>query len=88
MGYIWITIMQLPYWIKKTVYGSLVCVFCGSLVMQTAGAWVCLNNDCEKHADVPAETQHNTPNYFQINSVASGTSLPSPSQPPDDSEFS
>jgi len=47
----------MPYWIKKTISGSLICAFCGSLVIQSLGMWSCLENTCEKHADLPVEQQ-------------------------------
>jgi len=45
----------MPYWTKKTISGSLICAFCGSLVIHALGMWFCLENTCEKHSDLPTE---------------------------------
>lgn len=71
--------MNLPYWIEKTISGSLACIFCGSLVIQVGGAWLCMDSHCEKHHDIPAEEQP-VSNYWNYPIAASGTSIsPSPS---------
>lgn len=47
----------MPNWINKTKFGTLVCVLCGSQVIQTLGIWSCLDRVCEKHTDIPTEKQ-------------------------------
>lgn len=47
----------MPYWIKRTISGSIICLFCGSLVTQVGGLWFCADVHCVKHADIPVEAQ-------------------------------
>ncbi len=63
----------MPNWIKRSIYCSLVCALCGSLVIQSLGIWLCLNNNCEKHDDEPIRQNVPTTINTTSNSLASGT---------------
>lgn len=78
--------MDIPNWIQKTISGSLICFFCGSGVIQWGGVWFCLNDNCEKHADIPAERQQGFPGWITSGAALatasdiSASPSPSPSQ--------
>ena len=67
--------MNLPYWVKKAGWGGLTCFFCGNLVMQAGQNWICTDNMCKKHDDLPVEQNYSFSGWNQpINTVtASGT---------------
>lgn len=72
----------MPYWIKRTVFGSFICLLCGSLAAQVNSLWLCLDVNCAKHADMPTEEQQGfagwTHTEFAIGtaSLASGLRYP------------
>lgn len=74
----------MPYWIQRTISGSLICFFCGSLVIQTSGVWFCLDIHCEKHADLPVEKQEGfaewTKSELTTGTVSLASGSPSPTQ--------
>ncbi|OGH18457.1 MAG: hypothetical protein A2868_02625 [Candidatus Levybacteria bacterium RIFCSPHIGHO2_01_FULL_40_15b] len=50
---------SLPNWIRKDNKGILTCVLCGYFVVQTSYNLICINLDCEKNYELPAEKQVN-----------------------------
>lgn len=69
-------------WIQRTITGSLICFFCGSGVIQVGGAWFCLDDHCDKHFDIPAETQQGVAGWITSESAFGTASLPSVSPSP------
>lgn len=72
----------MPNWINRTIDGTLICIFCGSVVAYLYSSFVCTNPQCEKHDDEPVhQTQGNAgvlnSNLFTVTST--GTALSSTS---------
>ena len=67
----------MPNWIQKAVSGSLTCLFCGSLVTQVVGIWLCLDVNCLKYADLPAEEQRGFVGWINVERAWGTISLPS-----------
>lgn len=66
----------MPYWIRKTIYGTFVCLFCESLAVQIGQKWICTNVHCRQHDDIPVEQSWGSGgqgNSVQTVSTASGT---------------
>lgn len=72
----------MPNWVTKTLSGSLICMFCGSLVSQVLGIWICSDLQCTKYADLPIEEQKGAAGWINPKpvigtaSLASGLSYP------------
>ena len=69
-------IIIIPSWVKRTIYGGLICLYCGGIVLQVGQSFNCQNDHCKKHYDEPVRRSQgfgglNNPN--QIISTASGT---------------
>lgn len=45
----------MPSWTEKAVNGTLICLVCGSLVIQIGQYCSCTNIHCYKHDDIPVE---------------------------------
>lgn len=64
-------------WIRKTLSGSLICIFCGSLVTQVLGIWFCSDPHCVKHTDIPVEAQKGFTGWIHTKSALGTVSLAS-----------
>lgn len=71
----------MPHWVNKGINGMLVCMFCGSLVVQIGQKWICTDVCCRQHDDIPVERSQGFGgwgNSEQVTSTASGLYMVAP----------